>query len=171
MDKKCLIFICFLFTIITLMAQPSKIPPKQFPTTIARHEAAAITPQVQQIVKPTLSHYITSVEWKGARIWYTPNSATVDSVTLVKFNIDGTILWKKQGWEFVNKTTGTYTISGNNILIHFEYAPYKHTLQGVYNERTGKISGSFIEVRADFTNAPAAYTTGTTTGTFTFSIK
>lgn len=152
-------------------AQPPKTPPKEFPTTIPKHESAKIKANVQQINKQPFSNYITTVEWKGARIWYAENNATVDSVTLIKFNVDGSVTWQKQGWEFVNKSAGSYTINANNITIQFDYAPYKHSFQGSYNSSTGKITGSFTETRFPSTTAPPAYLQGTTIGKFEFYKK
>lgn len=152
-------------------AQPPKTPPKEFPTTIPKHESAKIKANVQQINKLPFSNYITTIEWKGARIWYAENNATVDSVTLIKFNVDGSVTWQKQGWEFVNKSAGSYTINANNITIQFDYAPYKHSFQGSYNSSTGKITGSFTETRFPSTTAPPAYLQGTTIGKFEFYKK
>lgn len=152
-------------------AQPPKTPPKEFPTTIPKHESAKIKANVQQINKLPFSNYITTIEWKGARIWYAENNATVDSVTSLKFNLDGSVTWQKQGWEFVNKSAGSYTINANNITIQFDYAPYKHSFAGSYNSSTGKLTGSFTETRSPSTTPPPAYLQGTTIGKFEFYKK
>ena len=149
----------------------AKTPPREFPTTIPKHEAAKINANVQQIIKPAFITYLTTVEWKGARTWYSANNATVDSVTTIKFNIDGSVTWQKQGWEYVNKTAGFYNVSGNNITIQFDYTPYKHSFLGNYNETTGKITGSFTETRSASQTAPPAYLQGITTGEFNFYKK
>ncbi len=167
-------FILFLGCLCVVMftkAQPPKTPPKEFPTTIPRHESAKIKANVQQINKPVFGNYITTIEWKGARIWYSANNATVDSVTTIKFNLDGSVTWQKQGWEYVNKTAGSYSVNGNNITIQFDYVPYKHSFQGSYNSTTGKITGSFTETRSTSPTAPPAYVQGITTGEFNFSKK
>lgn len=167
-------FILFLGCLCMLMitkAQPPKTPLKEFPTTIPRHESAKIKTNVQQIIKPAFSTYLTTVLWKGARIWYAANNATVDSVTSIKFNLDGSVTWQKQGWENVNKAAGTYSVNGNNITIQFDYAPYKHSFQGSYNSTTGKITGSFTETRSAYASAPPAYVQGITTGEFNFYKK
>lgn len=120
---------------------------------------------------PPLSQYITSITWRGARVWYTETAAWVDSVTAVNFYPNGQVEWVKQGWEFVPRLPGTYTISGNNISINFNYAPYTHTLNGTFDRNTGIISGTFTEVRAVDPTAPPAYIPGTTTGDFNFYEK
>jgi hypothetical protein len=117
---------------------------------------------------PPLSQYITSITWRGARVWYTETAAWVDSVTAVNFYPNGQVEWVKQGWEFVPRTPGTYVINGNNITINFSYAPYTHSLQGTFDRNTGVISGTFTEIRAVDPNAPPAYIPGTTTGDFNF---
>lgn len=120
---------------------------------------------------PPLSQYITTITWRGARVWYTPTAAWVDSVTSVNFYANGQVEWIKQGWEFVPRLPGTYSINGNNITINFHYAPYTHRLQGNFDRNTGIISGTFTEVRAVDPNAPPAYIPGTTTGEFNFYKK
>ena len=171
MRAQFILLVCNLCLVGTTKAQPPKTPPREFPTTIPKHEAAKIKANVQQIIKPAFINYLTTVEWKGARTWYSANNATVDSVTKIKFNIDGSVTWQKQGWEYVNKTAGFYNVSGNNITIQFDYAPYKHSFQGNYNETTGKITGSFTETRSASQTAPPAYLQGITTGEFIFYKK
>ena len=171
MRAQFILLVCNLCLVGTTKAQPPKTPPREFPTTIPKHEAAKIKANLQQIIKPAFITYLTTVEWKGARTWYSANNATVDSVTTIKFNLDGSVTWQKQGWEYVNKTTGFYNVSGNNITIQFDYAPYKHSFQGNYNETTGKITGSFTETRSASQTAPPAYLQGITTGEFNFYKK
>lgn len=171
MKKHYFLLMCIICWIITAKAQPPKTPPKEFPTSIPRHESAKIKANLQQISQPAFSSYLTTVLWKGARIWYSANNATVDSVTTIKFNLDGSVTWQKQGWEYVNKAAGTYSVNGNNITIQFDYAPYKHSFAGSYNSTTGKISGSFTETRSASATAPAAYAQGITTGEFNFYKK
>lgn len=171
MKAKYGLLICGICSIMATKAQPPKTPPKEFPTTIPRHETAKIKANVQQLVPPAFSTYLTTVLWKGARIWYSAGNATVDSVTSIKFNLDGSVTWQKQGWEYVNKTAGSYSVNGNNITIQFDYAPYKHSFQGSYNSTTGKITGSFTETRSASTTAPPAYVEGVTTGEFNFYKK
>ena len=171
MKTKFVLLICIICVVTITKAQPPKTPPKEFPTTIPRHESAIIKANVQQIILPAFSTCITAVLWKGARIWYATNNATVDSVTTIKFNLDGSVTWQKQGWEYVNKTAGSYSINGNNITIQFDYLPYKHSFQGSYNSTTGKITGSFTETRTASPTAPPAYVQGTTTGEFNFYKK
>ncbi len=120
---------------------------------------------------PPLSQYITTITWRGARVWYTQTAAWVDSVTSVNFYANGQVEWVKQGWEFVPRLPGTYSISGNDITINFNYAPYTHMLQGTFDRNTGIISGTFTEVRAVDPTAPPAYIPGTTTGDFNFYEK
>jgi hypothetical protein len=109
---------------------------------------------------------LTRYEWRGARIWYPPNLATVDSVLSVIFNANGTVSWNKQGWEYVHRLAGTYRVS-----IFFSYPPYRHQLDGSYNANTGKITGTFTETKAVTPNAPPAYTPGTIHGEFNFYAK
>jgi hypothetical protein len=71
---------------------------------------------------------ITAQQWRGARIWYPPNLATVDSVLSVVFNVNGTVTWNKQGWEHVPRAAGTYKVRGNKLTIDFDYFPYTHHL-------------------------------------------
>lgn len=120
---------------------------------------------------PPLSQYITTITWRGARVWYTQTAAWVDSVTAINFYANGQAVWVKQGWEFVPRTAGTYSITGNNITINFNYAPYTHSLQGSFDRNTGILSGTFTEVRAVDPTAPPAYIPGTTTGEFNFYEK
>ncbi|OSZ80261.1 hypothetical protein CAP36_03135 [Chitinophagaceae bacterium IBVUCB2] len=120
---------------------------------------------------PPLSQYITTITWRGARVWYTPTAAWVDSVTAVNFYSNGTVEWVKQGWEFVPRTPGTYSIQANTININFSYPPYTHSLQGSYDRTTGIISGTFTEERAPDATAPPVYSPGTTTGDFNFYKK
>lgn len=171
MTKECILLFSLTFSILIIKAQPPKTPPREFPTTIPRHESAKIKANVQQINKPVLGNYLTTLEWKGARIWYAANNVTVDSVTTIKFNLDGSVTWQKQGWEYVNKAAGTYSVNGNNITIQFDYAPYKHSFEGSYNSITGKITGGFTETRSSSATAPPAYVQGITTGEFNFFKK
>ncbi len=120
---------------------------------------------------PPLSQYITTISWRGARVWYTQTAAWVDSVTSINFYANGQVEWIKQGWEFVPRTPGTYSIQGNDISINFHYPPYTHTLQGSFDRNTGIISGIFTEIRAVDPTAPPAYVPGTTTGEFNFYKK
>ena len=168
MKAKHVLFVIFLLVQLGSKAQPPKTPPKELPTTIPKHEIGKIMWNVPQIIKTLFRLYISTVEWRGARIWTTDNTATVDSVTAIKFNTDGTVTWLKQGWEFVNKTAGTYTVNGNNISILFYYAPYRHVLQGSYNSLTGNIVGTFTETRSESATAPSAYTPLTIMGEFNF---
>lgn len=114
---------------------------------------------------------LTRFEWRGARIWYPPNLATVDSVLSIIFNANGTVSWNKQGWEYVPRLAGTYRVNGNRVSIFFSYPPYRHHLDGSYNANTGKISGTFTETKAAAPNAPPAYTPGTIHGEFNFYAK
>ncbi len=171
MKTQLLLLMCSMCWGITTKAQPPKTPPKEFPTTIPRHESGKIKANVQQLTQPPFSTYLTTVLWKGARIWYAAGNATVDSVTSIKFNLDGSVTWQKQGWEYVNKAAGSYSVNGNNITILFDYAPYKHSFLGTYNSATGKITGSFTETRSAAPTAPPAYVEGVTTGEFNFFKK
>lgn len=170
MKKHFLIAFLLMLSIVNY-AQPPKTPPKEFPTTIPKHELGTKHANVQQLSKMPLGSIITSFTWRGARVWRSPNSITVDSVLSVQFNSNGTVTWVKQGWEYVNRTAGSYTINGNYILIHFNYPPYNHVLEGTYNPTTGKITGTFKEIRAIDPNAPPAYQSGTTLGDFNFYKK
>lgn len=120
---------------------------------------------------PSFRQYITTITWRGARVWYTPTAAWVDSVRSINFYTNGTVEWEKQGWEYVTRLPGTYTIQGNAITIRFRYPPYTHQLLGTYDRNTGLISGTFTETRDPAPDAPPAYTPGTTTGTFNFYKK
>ncbi|MCF3107577.1 hypothetical protein LL912_02180 [Niabella sp. CC-SYL272] len=117
---------------------------------------------------PPLAQYITTVTWRGARVWYTPTAAWVDSVRSINFYANGTVEWVKQGWEYVTRLPGTYVIQSNAITIRFRYPPYTHQLRGTYDRNTGLISGTFTETRDPAPDAPPAYAPGTTTGEFNF---
>jgi hypothetical protein len=114
----------------------------------------------------SLSKYITTVTWQGARIWRTANATTVDSVITMNFSVTGTVTWNKQGWEYVSHTKGNYTVDGNTVKITFHYPPYTHHIEAVYDPVTRRITGSFREERAVSPNAPVVYSPGTTTGEF-----
>jgi len=159
------IFIMLLFSCTKKAELRADAPLQQ---AAARQSALAIT---KALKAPPLNQYITTVTWRGARIWYTPTAAWVDSVLSVNFYANGTVEWVKQGWEYVTRRPGTYRIQGNNITIRFRYPPYTHQLQGVYNRSTGVISGTFTETRDPDPAAPPAYTPGTTTGDFNFYKK
>lgn len=169
--KKQLLLAFFILVSIATYAQPPKTPPKEFPTTIPKHELGTPHANVQQLSKITLGSIITSFTWRGARTWKNATSITVDSVLTVQFTSNGTVTWVKQGWEYVPRTAGNYTINGNYILIQFNYPPYNHILEGTYNPTTGKITGTFKEVRSIDANAPPAYQSGTTLGDFNFYRK
>lgn len=155
----------------TAIAQPPRTQPREIPAAIPKHEIAR--PQVSaKLVKLGFFHqYISSITWRGARIWHPPGYITVDSVLSVQFNTDGTVTWNKQGWEFVSRKAGTYKVTGNKVVVDFAYAPYTHHLEGMYDASTGKITGTFTEQRAVDPNAPSAYSPGTTTGEFNFYKK
>lgn len=137
--------------------------------TAAQQHVSAVT--LKAIKTLPLAQYITTITWRGARVWYTPTAAWVDSVRSVNFYANGTVEWVKQGWEYGTRLPGTYRIQGDNITIRFRYRPYTHQLQGVYNRSTGMISGTFTETRDPDPAAPPAYTPGTTTGDFNFFKK
>ena len=135
---------------------------------LTRQPALTIT----KAAKPAaLKQYITTITWRGARVWYTPTAAWVDSVRSINFYANGNVEWVKQGWEYVTRLPGTYTIQGNAITIRFRYPPYTHQLQGAYDRNTGVIRGTFTEIRDPAPGAPPAYTPGTTTGDFNFYKK
>lgn len=162
------------FTFIGMLLLLSCSKTKQYDATdlyvqaMTRQSALTITKAAKL---PTLKQYITTITWRGARVWYTPTAAWVDSVRSVNFYANGTVEWVKQGWEYVSRLPGTYTIRGNAITIRFRYPPYTHQLQGVYDRNTGIISGTFTETRVPASGAPPAYTPGTTTGEFNFYKK
>ena len=159
------LFICILLTTVVFSCKKEEAKPF---ADISDNLNEKSTTELKAKKLPPLGQYITTITWRGARVWYTETAAWVDSVTSVNFYANGQVEWVKQGWEFVPRTPGTYTITGNNITINFHYAPYTHVLQGSFDRNTGIISGTFTETRADDPNAPPAYIPGTTTGVFNF---
>ncbi|WP_300603587.1 hypothetical protein [Niabella sp.] len=164
----------FLFTFIYSILLFSCAKTKEYSTAdlslqaTNRQPALAITKAARY---PPLKQYITTITWRGARVWYTPGAAWVDSVLSVNFYGNGRLEWVKQGWEYVPRLPGTYSIQGNNITIRFRYPPYTHQLEGVYDRNTGAITGTFTETRDPASGAPPAYIPGTITGTFNFYKK
>lgn len=151
---------------VTAMTQPVK-PSKEIPE-VPKDAMKQPQTNVSTFKEIKFAKYITTIEWRGARVWYSPGSATVDSVLSVTFSANGIVTWNKQGWEYVTRTPGTYRVTGNRIEINFSYPPYTHFLQGTYDATTGKITGTFTETRAADPGAPPAYAPGTTTGEFNF---
>jgi hypothetical protein len=125
----------------------------------------------KQTVLPSFETTITTTEWSGQRWWSDGINGYSEAILSMQFNKDKTVSWKKQGLEVVAPTAGTYAIVNNNVTISFSYAPYTYTLQGTYNTTTSEITGTYTLVKAAFANAPAYYTEGTVTGTFTIVKK
>ena len=169
--KKHLLSLALVLISLWAAAHPKGAYQEQPKNMIPKHEAAKPVVNRQLAIKQSFATYITTVTWCGARTWRAGSAATVDSVTQIQFFTDGTVSWNKQGWEYVPKTKGTYTVTGNKVVVRFNYAPYTHSIEGTYDENTGRITGTFREDRAAATNAPAAYTPGTTTGEISFIKK
>lgn len=124
------------------------------------------------VIKWNFAQLIDDAPWKGMRTWQSSNSATTDVITNISFFAgSGQATWSKQGWEYITPRPGTYTITGDKIIIRFDYPPYKHVLEGVYSPLSKKITGTFREERSAATGAPPAYTPGIVTGTFELSMK
>ncbi len=169
--KRHSLLIAFALGSLWAAAQPKGAYQEQPKNMIPKHEAAKPVVNKPLAIKQSFATYISTVNWRGARTWKAGSAATVDSVTQIQFFTDGTVSWNKQGWEYVPKTKGTYTVTGNKVVIRFNYAPYSHYIEATYDESTGKITGTFREDRAAATNAPAAYTPGTTAGEISFIKK
>jgi hypothetical protein len=146
-------------------------PVKPIPAAIPRHEAA------QPQLKPNLTiknweQLLDDASWRGTRSWRNNNSTVVDSITTLSFFLQSQqATWTKQGWEYVTPQPASYEITGNRIVIRFDYFPYKHVLDGTYDHLTKKITGTFKEERQITRNAPPAYSPGTTTGDFELIMK
>lgn len=162
--KKIIILSLFLFGYTSVInAQPVDKPKKEI--SLKEENEKSVNRAVP------FHRFITSQQWRGARVWFSPTTATVDSVLLVVFNANGTVTWNKQGWEHVPRAAGTYKVMGNKLTIDFDYFPYTHHLEGVYDAVTGKITGTFSEVKDNDPNAPSAYVPGKIKGDFNFYKK
>ncbi len=115
---------------------------------------------------PSFETMLTTFQWNGQLWWTDSNFGHSDGITTMQFNKDKTVTWSKQGIEVVTPTPGTYTINKDTVAINFMYAPYTYTFQGIYNNATGEITGTYTQINAAFANAPAYYKEGTITGTF-----
>ena len=126
-----------------------------------------LKPQNPKLTPITFVDILNDASWKGVRTWYTPNGATLDSITAISFFLPSKqVFWTKQGWETVSPNPGTYLVTGNRIIIQFNYPPYTHYLEGTYDASTKKITGTFREDRAVMRNPPTAYQPGNNSGNF-----
>jgi hypothetical protein len=151
---------------------PAQHPVKPIPAAIPRHEAAQPTLTRPDLQIKNWEQFLDDASWRGVRIWTANNSAIVDSITAISFFLQSRqATWTKQGWEYVTPQPASYEISGNRIIIRFNYFPYKHVLDGTYDHQTKMITGTFTEERRLARNAPPAYTPGTLTGQFQLIMK
>ena len=68
MIKQFIVSSTLLFSVTVYICHPPKTPPKEFPTTITKHESARIIANVQQLNKPAFATYLTTTDLKGARV-------------------------------------------------------------------------------------------------------
>jgi hypothetical protein len=166
-----LLFFSFTFA----FAQPPRTPPKEFPTTIAKQETGKPTVTIKTF--PPVTEYLTG-SWKGNLIWTTQEagySAAIRDITfsmpMIRMNYQGRVNWQISLQQIVAPQEGSYALTNNKISFTFNYPPYSYSLNGEYNKYLGTITGTFTQIRASYPNAPADYTTGTISGTFTLTKK
>jgi hypothetical protein len=166
-EKKIILLLCICISVANIFAQqiPGVIITPQSTPPIKVYEKPQIKKQIIMPLEPkqtplpniNFATFITTMEWKGARTWNDAQFGYVDSVTSIVFDSKGGCTWVKQGWEYVTRTTGNYSITGNAIEINFNYKPYSHKLIGAFDPVTKKITGKFEEVKAKDNNAPTTY--------------
>ncbi len=164
MKKNILITSIILVTYCIVFAQP---PGRQDQPRYTLPKEQIAKPQPIKLTPLTFEQMLDDASWKGIRTWNTNNSVTIDSITMLSFFLQyKQVSWSKQGWESVTPKPGSYTVTNYKVIIQFNYPPYTHYLEGVYDPVTKKITGMFKEERAVIANAPPAYQPGTTTGQF-----
>jgi hypothetical protein len=163
------------FIITSAIAQPPKTPPKEFPTTIPKHQIGQPAANIKTY--PALTEYLTG-SWKGDIIWTTQEggySAAIRDISfsmpIIRMNYQGKVNWQISLQQIVPPQEGSYVLTGNKISFTFNYPPYSYLLNGEYNKYLGTITGTFTQTRASYPNPPAGYTTGTISGTFTLTKK
>lgn len=133
----------------------------QLPTQLPKHELG----------KPvtTASPFSDVVgKWKGTRLTQNTGSVTVDSL-FFEFKKDGTVQFRHQRFEHNPARKGTYSFSKNLLIADIYLFPFKHRFEGSYDKVTGKITGTFSEVRERDPNAPSYYVPGTESGSFSIT--
>lgn len=175
MKKYVTVCILFVFTFTLAVAQPPRTPPKEFPTTIPKHETGKPTVNIKTF--PPLNEFLTG-SWKGNIIWTTQEggySAAIRDISfsmpLIRMNYQGKVNWQISLQQIVSPQEGSYALTGNKISFTFNYPPYSYTFNGDYNKYTGTITGTFSQTRGSYPNPPAGYTTGTISGTFSLTKK
>lgn len=143
------------FNTVTAQQQP------QLPTQLPKHELG----------KPvTTAKPFPDVvgKWKGTRLIQNTGSVTVDSL-FFEFKKNGTVGFRHQRFEHNPAITGTYSFIKNVLIADIYLFPFKHRFEGTYDRATGKITGTFSEVREKDPNAPPYYLPGTENGSFSIT--
>lgn len=163
--KKIIVFVfVFSFMNCCIFAQP---PGRQDQPRISLPKDQIAKPQPIKLTPLTFEQMLDDASWKGIRTWNTNNSVTIDSITTLSFFLQyKQVSWTKKGWESVTPKPGSYTVTNYKVIIQFNYPPYTHYLEGVYDPVAKKITGTFKEERAVIANAPPAYQPGTISGEF-----
>ncbi len=133
----------------------------QLPTQLPKHELG----------KPvTTAKPFSAVvgKWKGTRLTQNSASVTVDSL-FFEFKKDGTVNFRHQRFEHNPARAGTYSFIKNVLIADIYLFPFKHRFEGIYDRATGKITGTFSEVRERDPNAPPYYVPGTESGSFSIT--
>lgn len=136
-------------------------PQPQLPTQLPKHELG----------KPvTTAKPFSDIvgKWKGTRLTQNTGSVTVDSI-FFEFKKDGTVSFRHQRFEHNPAKTGTYSFIKNVLIADIYLFPFKHRFEGTYDRTTGKITGTFSEVREKDPNAPPYYVPGTESGSFSIT--
>jgi hypothetical protein len=174
--KKRLTLCCLSFFFIAIaISQPPKTPPKEFPTTIPKHQIGQPTVNIKTY--PALTEYLTG-SWKGSFSWSTADggfSAAIRDLTfsmpLLRLNYQGQLNWDISLQQIVAPQQGSYSLTGDKVSFSFNYLPYSYSFNGDYNKYLGTITGTFTQTRASYPNPPAGYTTGSISGIFTITKK
>jgi hypothetical protein len=151
-----------LFTLLSCFSNTMKAQPQpRLPTQLPKHELG----------KPvTTAKAFSDVvgKWKGTRLTQNSGSVTVDSL-FFEFKKDGTVHFRHQRFEHNPAKTGTYSFIKNVLIADIYLFPFKHRFEGTYDRTTGKITGTFSEVREKDPNAPPYYVPGTESGSFSIT--
>lgn len=151
-----------LFTLLAIFFNKVKAQSQpQLPTQLPKHELG----------KPvTTAKTFSAVvgKWKGTRLTQNSASVTVDSL-FFEFKKDGTVNFRHQRFEHNPARAGTYSFIKNVFIADIYLFPFKHRFEGTYDRTTGKITGTFSEVRERDPNAPPYYVPGTESGSFSIT--
>jgi len=175
MKKQCILSLLSFFMLSSAIALPPRTPPKEFPTTIPKHEIGKSVASIKTF--PVITAYLNG-NWKGDIIWTTAEggfSAVIRDIyfflPLSRLNYSGQVNWDLSLQQVVTAQQGSYSLVADKISFSFNYAPYSYSFSGEYNKYSGKITGTFSLTRAAYPNPPAYYKEGSISGTFILTKK